>query len=416
MRSPLSLSAVAVARASALLAVAGLGACTPSVGSRASCAEADGGHADGEVPVDPLCANACDDDAARAVVYDAAGRAMYAGQAIVTGSCAGGGNFCHSETARDRWGVPGGLDFDAFPLSVAPMAADEEGLARLVRIQATIHRNRNAIWSTVVGGSMPPGAAGEQVVVNNHGWVNDPADVESDLPLATLDTEEGREILRNWLACGSPIVERWTPYLPVGCETNADCASGLCTGGECEAAGDVVPRIERPLDPTWRSIFAQVVEPNCTTQGCHAPDPGNGNAISAGLDLTDPAASLAALIDVEASIDETLGAECGHEGRIRVEPGVPEDSLFLHKLETEAPDCGDQMPFGQPLDAEQIEVIRAWIAHGACFECSVPDSAANAYRGCTNPGPSETCDASITCEDGFTDADGDEDNGCEAAE
>ena len=212
---------------------------------------------------------------------------------------------------------------------------------------------------------MPPGGAGSLVAVHNHAWVTDPADVTTDTPLATLETPEGREILRNWLACGSPLVERWTAYLPSDCDTNADCASGLCTAGECEAAGDVVPRLERPLEPNWRSIYLQVVEPNCITPGCHAPDPANGNAISAGLDLTDLEAGYAALIDVEASMEEDLGAECGFEGRIRIIPGDPDNSLFLNKLEEETPDCGDQMPFGQPIDAAQITVIREWIMAGA---------------------------------------------------
>ena len=110
-------SAAIVSLAVSLLGLAP--GCSPSVGSRASCSAVDGGHTDGEIPVDPLCPGACDDEAARAVVYDAAGRAMYAGQAILTGSCAGGGNFCHSSSALDRYGVPAGLDFDPFPLAVA---------------------------------------------------------------------------------------------------------------------------------------------------------------------------------------------------------------------------------------------------------------------------------------------------------
>jgi hypothetical protein len=349
----------------AILSLLGLvPACSPSVGTRATCAAVDGGHTDGEIPVDPLCPGACDDEAARAVVYDAAGRAMYAGQAILTGSCAGGGNFCHSSSALDRYGVPAGLDFDAFPLAVAATTTDDAALAELVRIQAQIHRNRNAIWSTVVGGSMPPGGAGSTVVVHNHAWVTNPADVTTDTPLATLETPEGREILRNWLACGSPLIERWTAYLPSDCDTNRDCASGLCTAGECEAAGDVVPRLERPLEPNWHSIYLQVIEPNCITPGCHAPDPGNDNAISADLDLTDEAMSYANLIDVEASVDGE-GAVCGGDGWVRIEPGSPDDSLFVHKLEEMTPECGDQMPFGQAIDAAQITVIREWIMAGA---------------------------------------------------
>lgn len=401
-------SPASISMASALLL---LGGCNASPGSRSSCEAADGGHTDGEIPVDPLCPNACDDDAARAVVYDAAGRAMYAGQAMITGSCAGGGNFCHSSTALDRYGVPAGLDFDAFPLRVAANTNDDEGLRALVRAQATIHRNRSAIWGTVVNGSMPPGGAGDTVEIHNYGWVTDPSNLDSDQPMADLDTLEGREILRNWLACGSPVIERWTTTVATDCTTNADCASGLCTAAECEPAGDVVSRLERPLLPNWRSIFLQVIEPNCVTPGCHAPDPGNGNAISAGLDLTDFEMSRAALVGIEAAENsDTTGAVCGGTGAVRIVVGDPDNSLFVNKLENETPDCGDQMPFGQPLDAAQIAVIREWITMGACLmDCSLPDTAMNATATCVD----EVC--GLTCAAGFRDADGDRTNGCEAA-
>lgn len=384
--------------------------CSPSVGRRASCEAADGGHADGEIPVDPLCPGACDDDAARAVVYDAAGRAMYAGQALVVGSCAGGGNFCHSSTALDRVGVPAGLDFDAFPLGLPANTLDEAALATLVRAQATIHRNRGGIYATVVGGSMPPGEAGDRVVVHNYGWVSDPADLDSDQPLAELDTPEGQELLRNWLACGSPVIERWTTYQPADCTTNADCASGVCTAAECEPAGDVVPRIERPLLPNWSSIFAQVIQPNCITPGCHAPDPGNGNAISADLDLSTLELGYDQLVGVEASENEAAGAECGGAGTVRVVAGDSAASLLVNKIANETPDCGDAMPFGQALDAEQIEVIRAWIDIGACrTDCALPDTAMNATATCVD----EVC--GLTCAAGFVDTDGMRENGCETA-
>lgn len=54
---------------------------------------------------------------------------------------------------------------------------------------------------------------------------------------------------------------------------------------------------------------------------------------------------------------------------LRVKPGAPAESYLLLKLEgthLDAGGTGQRMPFGlAPLDASQIDKIRAWIAAGA---------------------------------------------------
>ncbi|MCK9505399.1 MAG: hypothetical protein M0Q95_14620 [Porticoccaceae bacterium] len=58
-----------------------------------------------------------------------------------------------------------------------------------------------------------------------------------------------------------------------------------------------------------------------------------------------------------------------HSPLVRVKPGDPESSYFLHKLQGTHLDVGGagaQMPFGQPpLDADVVDMIRQWISEGA---------------------------------------------------
>lgn len=347
----------------AILALSCLAGCT-TVGGRASCDRADGGHPDALGPVAPLCTGGCDDDAARDVVYDAAGQPMYAGQAMLVDSCGGGGAYCHASSAHDRYGVPAGLDFAALPLAVPAGFIDDRGLRDLVATQERIHRMRNAIWASVTSGSMPPGAVGRETEAHQHGWVVDPSNVSMDRPLPALDSPDGRALLRNWLACGAPIVERYTPYALASCTSGVVCPSGRCEGGRCEPAGDVVPRLTRPIEPTWTAIFTQVIEPGCTRATCHAPDPARGRPAAAGLDLTESGAARLALVGTPASEDRAAGAECGGAGRIRVVPNDPDGSLLVAKL-GDAPPCGDAMPFGVPVDPVYVDAVRAWIEAGA---------------------------------------------------
>lgn len=332
MRHATAFVLVWVCGATALVAVG----CAPTVGTRA---------------------NDCDDDLAREVVYRLDGTPAYIGQAMLIQSCASGGSFCHAEGAADRYGVPFGLDFDA-----ALADSDAASLLRLARIQNTIHRNRNAIYAQVVGGAMPPGAVGDMLDTDLYYYIPDPAVVP--MPLESIDSAAGRERLRNWLACGAPVIERTAPLAsPVRCTTNAECeVTNLCDLGvrECVGVGDVVPVLDLVFDPVWPVIYQRVIEPSCASAiGCHGPEPR-----SAGLDMSTAANGYASLVGAAASTDVPSGALCGDMGLTRVVPGDPDASLLMLKLDGLQP-CGSPMPFGPPITDNALSAIREWITLGA---------------------------------------------------
>jgi hypothetical protein len=161
----------------------------------------------------------CEDEVARALVYDEAGQPAYAGQALLHVSC-GHGSYCHSAeaTGRLRFGVPLGFDFDVAPVG----DGDHEALARLVAGTDTVAARSRAIFRTVEKGDMPPwGEATLEIHVNapRYRFVEG----EGTRRLEHVDSFEGLEILRNWLACGAPVVER--------------------TEGTSEGVGDVIPAL-----------------------------------------------------------------------------------------------------------------------------------------------------------------------------
>lgn len=102
--------------------------------------------------------------------------------------------------------------------------------------------------------------------------------------------------------------------------------------------------------PTLALIQSTIFTPICTD--CHNPG-GPGNFMP--LDSED--ASFAGLVGVP-SIEVAL---------LRVEPGDPEQSYLVHKIEDRPGIVFTRMPPPpQPmLSAEQIETIRGWIEAGA---------------------------------------------------
>jgi hypothetical protein len=110
--------------------------------------------------------------------------------------------------------------------------------------------------------------------------------------------------------------------------------------------------------PTLASIQEKIFTPTCAYAGCHTA------SHPLGVDLTSEGTSHSTLVDVLSSL-------CGND---RVEPGVPDASCLVWKLE--GPDAGwfyngYQMPRGDnpvspnPLSPEQIAAIRGWIQDGA---------------------------------------------------
>ncbi len=123
-------------------------------------------------------------------------------------------------------------------------------------------------------------------------------------------------------------------------------------GGDFEALFSVS---SVALSPTLDAIQASVFGPTCSTSSCHS---GNGMALPGSMNLTTADASFTSLVGVT-SIEQSLLQ--------RVNPGNPDDSYLIHKIEGTAPlPFNARMPFGgAPLDPAVIANIRLWIDNGA---------------------------------------------------
>ena len=106
---------------------------------------------------------------------------------------------------------------------------------------------------------------------------------------------------------------------------------------------------EPPLEPTLRSLQAQVFGAICTD--CHVPG-GPGPFL---LDSED------------ATFQNLVGVPSLEVDLLRVAPGDPEASYVVHKIEARADIVGERMPPPPlpPLSQEQIEAIVLWIEMGA---------------------------------------------------
>jgi hypothetical protein len=118
-------------------------------------------------------------------------------------------------------------------------------------------------------------------------------------------------------------------------------------GGDFDATFTVTtPSSGATLD----AIQAAVFTPTCATAGCHT-----GNDPPEGLRL-DEGFSFDNLVDVPSSEVPEL---------LRVEPGNPDDSYLVQKIEGTAAE-GARMPLGgPPLDQNLIDDIREWITNDA---------------------------------------------------
>jgi len=281
----------------------------------------------------------CDQAAAIRVAYDqATGLPAYEGQALMIASC-GHGAFCHAgdDVPREnRLGVPEGLSFDV-QLAAPDGTVDEAAIVRQRRARFRTVQEAHLVLHTVDLGTMPPPSeVGREVLAGAPVYVRASAGGFEALP--AVGSEEGREILRNWLACAAPVIER-----PVPREDGVNAV--------------VVPPLPlEPLEPTWASLFEDLLRGRgCATALCHGGS-------DAGFRVTDSASTHAALTTGAAS-----GEECAGQGALIV-AGDPDASLFVDKLGAE-PRCGDPMPLGGiPLRDEDLEAVRAWIAAGALIE------------------------------------------------
>ena len=123
------------------------------------------------------------------------------------------------------------------------------------------------------------------------------------------------------------------------------CGSGSGGGGGSNLGGGGGGA---PLEATFASIQANVFTPICVA--CHA-----GATAPLGLRL-DSANSYALLVGIASGEEPSL---------LRVEPGDPNNSYLIQKLEGTA-NSGRRMPLnGAPLPQADINMIRQWITDGA---------------------------------------------------
>ena len=122
---------------------------------------------------------------------------------------------------------------------------------------------------------------------------------------------------------------------------------GALTAG-CEHAD---PLGANDTTPTLSNIQTTIFNASCAVSGCH-----RGSDAPLGLDLSAGNAH-DNLVNVSSQEVPDL---------LRVEPGNPDDSYLVRKIEGGPNIVSERMPRGRPpLSDEQIQLIRAWIEDGA---------------------------------------------------
>lgn len=115
----------------------------------------------------------------------------------------------------------------------------------------------------------------------------------------------------------------------------------------CDDGGGEDP----PAAVTFVEVRERVLEASCAFMACHS---GASPAGMLGLQGEDAHAQLIA--------DSPMA------GKPRVVPGDSASSYLMEKLSAPMPAFGDPMPPPAPLEAERLELVRAWIDDGAPAE------------------------------------------------
>jgi hypothetical protein len=161
----------------------------------------------------------------------------------------------------------------------------------------------------------------------------------------------GREALREWLACGAPVVEINAPNCAQ--VTEGTCLPKAVAG----SVGDQFPSCPVELEPTFDNVYNEVFVKagGCTVPGCHA-SPG-----AAALDLGSLDLAYTALLGADGNgAGATIACAGGQD--VRVVPGDPDASNLVARMEN---NCGLIMPPAGMLPAPLLTLVRDWISAGA---------------------------------------------------
>lgn len=191
------------------------------------------------------------------------------------------------------------------------------------------------------------------------------------------------DFITSWILAGAPRdgtvgpTATWTPAPPSATATmspspavtatitpipaDTSTATATITGtlpATATATGTPTPSPSPSSTPTlsqFAEIQTTIFNTTCTGAFCH-----DVQGMSGGLVLIE-GQSHANLVGVQPQNPSARQA-----GLLRVDPGHPENSFLLVKLEGPSIPEGSRMPLGKPpLSAMQIQLIRDWIAAGA---------------------------------------------------
>ncbi|MDB4973137.1 MAG: hypothetical protein JWN48_1478 [Myxococcaceae bacterium] len=314
---------------------------------------------------------------------------MYGGQAIVIKACATG---CHSSSARGaaRNGAPAGLDFDLLAdttTTAVTMNEKGESIAKLKPAQVAglrerrkvIYDQRDEIWQQVSAGLMPP--QGKFVSFQKLSSIFSSVKTDAcsrNKAYASIATDSSREVLRNWLACGVPIVE-----------SNSRVVEKPRVSG---AEGYQYPSCERATsseaeEPPVVSLESLLEGALSSCSACHPI-------------LSEP--DFSSIDKLRTSLLESSTVICNDKPYLT--SGSPEQSFLYDVLAKADPGCGTaRMPSGGPfLSDSDLRLVAKWIAAGIpatdddVAALAADDAAAEASADPSAPDLSNARDASVS--------------------
>jgi hypothetical protein len=330
----------------------------------------------------------CDEVEARALVITGEGQALYAGQAVMNRSCAAGQ--CHASGAKgaERQGVPKGLDFDLQPAPVVASGGkggvasgrvqlDAKALARLRKNQRTVFDLREDIWDQISDGLMPPdgvGAAYRQAEPGYNVVVQGSTCRRGTDALKPIAASSTKAAVRNWLACGAPVVELSHAAIAVSALTQDPAGQPGTVGQQMPFCQDC----DAPI--TFDLLYANVLQ-TCVA-GCHTSGGIAPPDDFEGFDLSDIDTAYVSL--TKAGV--TGGSEdCNAKPAPLVVPGDPAASYLVAKMgggaETPLSVCGLSMPFAQPVLECGVRQVIKWIEEGAPEPGQAVEDASDADAG-----------------------------------
>jgi hypothetical protein len=233
--------------------------------------------------------------------------------------------------------------------------------------QRTVFEERDRIWQQVKDGMMPPDGEFAKFRVAIKSIFNsdemNPC-VGSRTPYESIREKSSQDVLRNWLACGAPIVESSSAAVQTyGAAGAAGYQYPLCEnsgGGGDGGAGDSGAGSSITIEMVHTRVFSQ-----CTD--CHSPDGEQAP------DLSTPDKAYAALVQ---------NSEMQCEGKPFVTKGNASQSYVYEMVSQSRPGCGTpRMPPGGALTMAELKLISDWIQGGALRQADIGKSVSSLQGG-----------------------------------